>query len=77
MTNIGRIDMVADTSSHIYIFEFKTRGSAQHTLKQIEDKKYYEKYLMGAKKIVMVGVKFNIDKRNVEEWVIKSIDQHN
>lgn len=74
MTNIGRIDMVASTDSHIYIFEFKTKRSAQQALQQIEDKKYYEKYLLGCKKIVLVGVKFNTEKRNLEEWTIKALD---
>ncbi len=40
-TNKGRIDAVLETSSHIYIFEFKIDGSADTALKQIEDKQYY------------------------------------
>jgi hypothetical protein len=73
MTNTGRIDLIVKTPNHIYIFEFKTKGSAQDALQQIEDKKYYEKYLMETQEIVLIGLKFNIEKRNVEEWLVKNI----
>lgn len=71
MTNLGRINMTLETASHIYIFEFKTQGSAQEALQQIEEKKYYQKYLMLKKNIVMIGAVFNTKKRNLEDWVIK------
>lgn len=73
MTNIGRIDMTMKTSSHYYIFEFKTQGSAEEALQQIEEKQYYQKYLMTGKKIVLIGIFFDIKKRNLENWVIKEI----
>lgn len=50
MTNIGRIDMTIETSSHHYIFEFKTQGSAEEASRQIEEKEYYQKYLMTGKR---------------------------
>ena len=66
--------MVVETCSHYYIFEFKTHGSAEEALQQIEERQYYQKYLMAGKKIVLVGVFFNIKKRNLENWVIKELD---
>lgn len=74
MTNIGRIDMIIETLSHHYIFEFKIQGSAEEALKQIEEKQYYQKYLMTGKKIVLIGVFFDIKKRNLENWAIKEIN---
>ncbi len=73
-TNDGRIDAIIDTNSHIYLFEFKLRDSAKTALEQIESKKYYQKYLHQNKKLVLIGVSFDIEKRNIEDWLIKEID---
>jgi Predicted AAA-ATPase/PD-(D/E)XK nuclease superfamily len=73
MTNIGRIDMTIEMATHIYIFEFKTRESAGEALKQIEERKYYEKYTVRDKEIVLVGIMFDVKKRNLESWVVKTI----
>lgn len=74
MTNIGRIDLTIETAKHVYIFEFKMDGSPEKALHQIEEKKYYQKYLMASKKIVLVGVLFDIEKRNIDSWVVKKIN---
>lgn len=74
MTNIGRIDMTIETTNNIHIFEFKIQGSAQEALHQIEEKKYYQKYLMSQKKITLIGVLFDLKKRNIDDWIIKNID---
>jgi PD-(D/E)XK nuclease superfamily len=62
LTNKARIDMVATTNTHVFIFEFKLHASAQTALKQIEDKQYYEKYILTKKKIVLVGISFALDQ---------------
>ena len=59
VTNKGRIDLVMITKKNIYIFEVKLDGTAQEALKQIEHRKYYERYLLEKKKIVLIGVSFN------------------
>ena len=38
MTNMGRIDMTIETSGAMDVLEFKTHGSAQEALDQIEEK---------------------------------------
>jgi hypothetical protein len=63
----GRIDAVIETDSHIYIFEFKLFDTAETALKQIEDKRYYEKYELNKKEIVLIGVGFDKDTRNIKE----------
>jgi len=63
----GRIDAVIETDTHIYIFEFKLFDTAKNALKQIEDKKYYEKYELSKKKIVLIGVGFDKETRNIKE----------
>ena len=60
-TNRGRIDMVLSTENYIYIFEIKVDTSAQVALQQIEERRYYERYINDKKKrtIVLVGIVFN------------------
>jgi len=67
-TNVGRIDLVCETSSTIYIFEFKMDRTAQEALQQIETKKYGEKYLQSGKEIMMVGANFSSKTRNISDW---------
>jgi hypothetical protein len=44
-TNLGRIDLVLESDTDIYLFELKVNSSATAALEQIKEKKYYEKYL--------------------------------
>ena len=47
--------------------------SAESALAQIETKKYHQKYLQQGKKITLIGVQFNTEKRNLEKWLIKEL----
>lgn len=62
LTNIGRIDSVVETENYLYLFELKVNSDPEVALKQIEDKKYYERYLLKDKKIILVGLAFNVDE---------------
>ena len=44
-TNLGRIDLVLESDTDVYLFELKVDSSAAAALEQIKEKKYYEKYL--------------------------------
>ena len=68
-TNEGRIDAVMETPDHVYVMEFKRDRSAAEAMAQIKEKKYYEKFLGSGKKITLVGVSFDSDKRTIAEWV--------
>jgi hypothetical protein len=68
-TNEGRIDAVMETPDHVYVMEFKRDKSAAEALTQIKEKKYYEKFLGSGKKITLVGVNFDSEKRTIAEWV--------
>ena len=48
--------MVLQTKTHVFIFELKFNASAEAALLQIEERKYYEKYLLTGKKIILVGL---------------------
>ncbi len=74
-TNNGRIDAVVKTDTHIYIFEFKLFDTAKSAMKhistmlnaRIEDKKYFEKYQLEKKQIVLLGVGFDKNTKNIKD----------
>jgi hypothetical protein len=68
-TNIGRIDCVLQTEQTIYVIEFKLNDSCGAALQQIKDKKYAQKYQNSGKKIVLLGVEFDHDGRNIGEFI--------
>lgn len=73
-TDKGRIDLVLKTKTHIYIFELKLDQPAQTALEQIEANKYYEKYRLQNKKIVLVGLSFNsVKKKLTLDWALKEL----
>jgi hypothetical protein len=68
-TNRGRIDLVATVLDKVYIFEFKVNGEA---LEQIEERKYYEKYL-NYPEVYIVGIEIDKGKKNVKNVKWKRI----
>lgn len=74
-TNIRRIDAVVESLDRIFIIEFKINKSAKEALAQIETQKYYDKFLNQGKEVVIVGVSFNTEQRNIdkESWVCKVV----
>ena len=68
----GRVDMVVFMPDTIYVMELKTGDSAQHALDQIEARGYATPYLTDGRRVVEVGVSFDIDKFTVEEWMAKT-----
>ena len=66
-TNIGRLDAIIQTPTTCFIVEFKMRDSTQEAIEQIEDRKYYQPYLSTDKKMILVGIKFDIHSKNVKE----------
>jgi hypothetical protein len=69
----GRIDLVVEFSDKIYIIEFKCNRSAKAALKQIHDKGYADMFRQSGKKITLMGVNFDSEKRNVAEWVWETL----
>jgi hypothetical protein len=68
-TNKGRIDCILKTNDTIYIIEFKLNGTASDALKQIQDKQYAQKYLKSGRAIVLLGVEFDQQSRNIGEFI--------
>ena len=67
MTNIGRIDLVADLEKTTYVFELKLDKTADIALDQATTQKYREKHLHSTKEILVVGINFSSETRNIAE----------
>ena len=68
-TNEGSIDAVMETPDHVYVMEFKRDKTAAEALAQIKEKNYCEKFLGSSKEITLIGINFDSEKRNFDEWV--------
>ena len=65
----GRVDCIVETSSYIYIFEFKLNGNAKEALNQIEKKGYAKEYNCDKRIIYKIGVVFSSETGTIEDWV--------
>ncbi|MCP4403335.1 MAG: ATP-binding protein [bacterium] len=70
LTSEGRIDLAVEFQDTAYILEFKCNQNAETAIKQIQDKGYADKYRQKEKQIVLVGINFDVESRNVSEWKI-------
>ena len=66
----GKADMVVWMPDTVYVFELKVHDTAENALRQIDEKGYAIPYRADGRKVVKVGVKFNIDTRAPEEWAV-------
>jgi Predicted AAA-ATPase/PD-(D/E)XK nuclease superfamily len=74
-TDKGRADIVITTQTHIYIFELKFKIDPDIALQQIEKLRYYERYLIMHKPIVLIGLAFNYeDKKLTLDWRTKYLE---
>ena len=66
--NRGRIDLTVNMEQKIYVIEFKV--GTEDALRQIKEKKYYEKYQHQNKEIYLIGINFDDRERNIcgFEW---------
>jgi len=63
----GRIDMVVDLPSDIYIVEFKLDRPAAEAMEQIKGKDYAGKYALSKKRTTLIGLSFSSEKRTIVE----------
>lgn len=64
----GRLDLIAETEDFLYIMEFKLDEPAEDAIAQIKSREYVNAYKNSTKKVVLVGVGFSKEERNVETW---------
>lgn len=70
LTSRGRIDMVMTFPDRVYILEFKCNQSAAAALAQINVQGYAEKYRASGKKVILIGINFSTEQRNVDSWQV-------
>jgi hypothetical protein len=73
-TSRGRIDAVIETEDNIYIMEYKL-GTADQALDQVKEKKYYEKFLISKKGIKLIGIGFDVEKKNIRDYKIEALQR--
>ena len=72
MTIDGRIDATLHTPNTIYILEFKV-GDAQSALNQIKAKKYHLKYSATPQTIILLGIGFDPDQKNIGDFLSETV----
>ena len=70
-TSRGRIDLVLQTDSYVYVMEFKLDGSAEQALQQIEEKQYALPFAKDSRKVYTIGVNFSSETRNIDRWIVR------
>ena len=74
-TSKGRIDLVVQMADTTFILELKVDQSAEVALSQAEAKQYKERYLQDSKQIVVIGISFSTQSRDIADWQGKVYDQ--
>lgn len=72
-TPAGRIDMVLETNTHIYLFEFKINSSPKKALAQIDEKDYSFHFFGDPRPIIKIGTNYSTRYRRLTGW-LTSID---
>jgi hypothetical protein len=57
--------MLVETKTNIFIVEFKCNQSAEKAIKQIKDKNYADRFKLKNKEIILIGINFDTEKRNI------------
>ena len=74
-TSFGKVDMTVILSDRVYVMEFKVvelEGEGK-AIKQIKEKRYWEKYLGRGLNIYIMGVEFSKDKRNIVGFDVEEL----
>ncbi len=64
----GRLDLLLQTASKIYIMELKISSTAESALKQIEVKDYQARFAIYDFPIVKIGINFDVETHTISEW---------
>lgn len=70
LTSRGRIDLEVEFPEKAFLIEFKCDQNAKAAIKQIQDKGYADKFKASSKKVILLGINFGTEQRNVKEWKV-------
>jgi hypothetical protein len=66
VTNKGRIDLTIKLPHTIYVIEFKVNThNPSNALQQVKEKNYHDKYLDDGRDVVLLGIEFDVNERNI------------
>ncbi len=74
VTNKGRIDLTIKTNDKILIIEFKVDAEKEEPIKQIKERRYFEKYLNENKDIYLIGISFDSKEKNIKEYEMEKVE---
>ncbi len=69
----GRADAIVEFDDKVYCFEFKLDRSAREALEQLKSRGYADKYRNTGRKIILIGVNFSSEKREVDEFAVEEV----
>lgn len=68
LTARGRIDLAVTCPDKVYVIEFKCNQSSAAALAQIRERGYAARYRQSGRQIILVGINFSQETRNVADW---------
>ncbi len=79
VSSLGRIDLTIATPdmSQVYVIEFKVvdnKSQNAKALEQIKEKRYYEKYQEKADELIIIGIEFSKEDKNISKFEWEKID---
>ena len=66
----GRVDAIVYMPQAIYLFEFKTGTTADQAVAQIDERHYADRFATEKRKVVKVGVNFDIESWTISDWTV-------
>jgi hypothetical protein len=73
-TSHGRIDLVIEVPKYIYVIEIKFNEPADIAFAQIEERRYYERFIAQDKPIILLGLSFKREPHNFDvTYILKKI----
>lgn len=67
-TAAGRVDILVQTPTAIFVMELKIDKTAEKALRQIDDRHYALPWKHDGRKVFKVGINFSAKERTVTEW---------
>ena len=67
----GRLDLLVETTAYLYLMEFKLDESAKDAIAQIKSRAYAQSYKNAPKKVLLVGIGFSKEEKNVDTWELE------
>ena len=69
----GRVDVVMQTKSTLYLIELKLNKSAEAAMAQIDLKDYPSRFALSGLPIVKVGINFDGERHTLKDWLIECL----